>query len=74
MRSRILFPLLVAGFASLSGSAQAQSAYDYPWCALNANKSGATVCYYSTFEQCKNTVQGIGGICIRSPYFRGTPR
>jgi hypothetical protein len=58
----------------VAGSAQAQTAYDYPWCALNADKSGATVCYYSTFEQCQATVHGIGGVCIRSPYFRGGTR
>jgi Protein of unknown function (DUF3551) len=71
MRLRIIFPLLVAGCWSLAGSAQAQSAYDYPWCGLYADKSGATVCYYATFEQCRATLQGIGGICIRNPYFRG---
>ncbi len=74
MRYRIMLPLLVAGFASLAGSAQAQSPESYPWCALYADKSGATVCYFSTYEQCRATLQGIGGNCIRSPYFRGGPR
>jgi Protein of unknown function (DUF3551) len=73
MRLRIIFPLLVAGFASLAGPAQAQSAYDYPWCGLYADKSGATVCYYASFEQCRTTLQGIGGTCIRNPYYRGRP-
>jgi hypothetical protein len=74
MRVRIIFPLLVAGFSSLAGSAQAQSAYSYPWCAVQADKAGATSCYFATYEQCRATLGGIGGSCIRSPYFRGPPR
>ena len=73
MRLRIIFPLLVAGFSSLAGSAQAQSAYDYPWCGLYADKAGATVCYFATYEQCRATLSGIGGNCIANPYFRGGP-
>ena len=74
MRYRIMLPLLVAGFASLAGSAQAQSVASYPWCAVQADRSGATVCYFSTYEQCRASIGGIGGSCIRSPYFRGTSR
>ena len=74
MRVMIILPLLVAGVTSLAGSAQAQSAYSYPWCAVQADKSGATSCYFATYAQCRATLQGIGGICIRSPYFRGGPR
>jgi hypothetical protein len=73
MRLRIIVPL-VAGFACLAGSAEAQSPYDYPWCAVHADKSGATSCYYSTYAECAATMQGIGGTCIRSPYYRGGPR
>ena len=73
MRLRIIFPLL-AGLASLAGSAQAQYAYDYPWCAIYTNRSGATACYYATYEQCWTTMQGIGGYCIRSPYYGHGPR
>ncbi len=74
MRYRTVLPLLVAGFASLAGSAQAQSAHGYPWCALQADKSGATTCYFSTFEQCRATLGGIGGTCIRNPSFHGAVR
>ena len=74
MRVRIIFPLLVAGFSSLAGSARAQSAYSYPWCAVLADKSGATTCYFATYEQCRASLGGIGGSCIRSPYFRAGPR
>ena len=73
MGVRIMFPLLVAGFVSLTGPAQAQSPYDYPWCGLYADKSGAMVCYFATYNQCRATLSGIGGNCIANPYFRGDP-
>jgi len=52
----------------------AQSAYDYPWCALYPSSSGAggaQSCYYRSFAQCMQTMSGIGGQCIQSPYYRG---
>jgi Protein of unknown function (DUF3551) len=71
MRLRIIFPLLVAGFSSLAGAAQAQSSNSYPWCAVQADKAGATTCYFSTYEQCRSTLGGIGGSCVRNPSYRG---
>ena len=52
-------------------SVHAQSAYDYPWCAMYPRSIGATSCYYQTYQQCMETLSGIGGSCIRSPYYRG---
>ena len=68
----ILTAVLVAGAAltGLSG-ARAQSAYDYPWCAIYGDKSGAQACYYASYDQCMATMRGIGGSCIESPYYRG---
>ena len=50
------------------GESRAQSAYDYPWCAVYTNRSGASACYYRSYQQCMATMRGIGGTCIRSPY------
>jgi hypothetical protein len=33
--------------------------------------SGAQSCYYKSFSQCMATMSGIGGTCVRSPYYRG---
>src|SRR5947207_1658610 len=57
-------------------ASHAQSAYDYPWCALYGGRGGggATSCYFATYEQCRQTLSGIGGSCIRSPYYREAPR
>jgi hypothetical protein len=69
-------PLMIAGAALLAATqpSRAQSAYDYPWCALYTNRSGAQACYYTSYQQCMATMRGIGGTCIESPYYRGPPR
>jgi len=71
MRLRFILPLLVAGFSSLGGAAQAQSSSGYPWCALQADKAGAMTCYFSSQEQCRVALGGIGGSCVRNPAYRG---
>jgi Protein of unknown function (DUF3551) len=52
-------------------TSHAQSAYSYRWCALYGDRSGAQSCYFQTRRQCEETLSGIGGSCIRSPYHRG---
>jgi hypothetical protein len=66
MAGAVLMTSLTAGHA--------QSAYDYPWCAIYNNKSGAQACYYTSYAQCMATMEGIGGHCIESPYYRGPSR
>jgi hypothetical protein len=71
---KILGPLaLVAAVVGAAPSSFAQTAYDYPWCALYGSRTagGAQSCYYKTYAQCMATISGIGGTCIRSPYYRG---
>ena len=69
MRLRIA-PVVLGCIASLivAHDGFAQSAYDYPWCAIYTKTSGATSCYCASFQQCMATIRGIGGICIRNPY------
>jgi Protein of unknown function (DUF3551) len=61
--------------AALLGETQvgyAQSAYSYPWCAVyfgGQGLGGAMSCYYTSWEQCRTTMLGIGGNCIESPYY-----
>jgi Protein of unknown function (DUF3551) len=31
-------------------------------------------CYYASYAQCMQTISGIGGYCIRSPYYGQGPR
>jgi hypothetical protein len=65
-----------AALLVVAGAAHAQSAYDYPWCAVygDSDGPGSTSCYYATREQCMQTLSGIGGTCIRSPFYGHGPR
>jgi hypothetical protein len=66
--------LLFVVAAALLGETQvsdAQSPYSYPWCSLGGAKdSNALSCYYTSWEQCRTTMSGIGGYCVESPYYR----
>jgi len=70
---RLVQCTLATALIAATSASRAQSAYDYPWCALYARSTSATSCYYMTREQCMETLSGIGGTCIASPYYRGPP-
>jgi len=73
--TRMPISVLFVVAAALMGETQvsnAQSAYSYPWCSLGGTKgSNALSCYYTSWEQCRTTMSGIGGLCVASPYYRG---
>jgi len=70
MRAALILALPLVALAQPTPS-HAQSPYSYPWCALYGSRSGAQSCYFTSWEQCMATLEGIGGTCIRSPYYRG---
>jgi hypothetical protein len=59
-------PLAAITFAALSLSTIGARA-DGTWCAQYSNH-GATNCGFYSFEQCRATVSGIGGFCMRNPF------
>src|SRR2546428_12570423 len=67
-----LFVIAAALLSETRGS-NAQSPYSYPWCAIYPGDSngpgGAMSCYYASWEQCRTTMSGIGGLCVASPYY-----
>src|SRR5215470_3732760 len=73
MRTQIIMLFVIA--AALLGGTQvssAQSAYSYPWCSLGGPKdTNALSCYFTSWEQCRATMFGLGGICVESPYYHG---
>jgi hypothetical protein len=42
-------------------AASTQSATSYPWCAKYYKEGSPTSCYYTSYQQCKTTLSGIGG-------------
>ncbi len=71
---RLLLLSLATVMAALAAGvpeSHAQSPYDYPICAYYNNPSGASACYYSSYEQCRATMRGIGGSCSPNPFYRG---
>ena len=74
MRKALLLALLGLGVVGQTHPSAAQSPYDYPWCALRGDRSGATSCYYTSFQQCRASLRGIGGSCVRNPYQSRGPR
>jgi hypothetical protein len=75
---RLLQMCLIAAAVVIPVTAgHAQSAYDYPWCAVytgNRGAGGAMSCYYRSFNECMRTMSGIGGNCVQSPYYGQGPR
>jgi len=66
--------VIAAALIAASSASHAQSAYDYPWCALRGDRGGGQSCYYTTHAQCVEALRGIGGTCIRNPGYRGGER
>jgi Protein of unknown function (DUF3551) len=71
--SLLLLSLIAAALFGEIQSASAQSPTSYPWCAkyYESWNFSSLSCYYTSYEQCRTTMSGIGGVCIHSPYYRG---
>jgi hypothetical protein len=60
MRFALLALSVIAATTVLNTPTNAQN---YPWCAYYNGKFGGTNCGFTTFQQCLDTVSGIGGFC-----------
>jgi hypothetical protein len=55
----------VAFMAATCGLVAAAQAQNYPWCAqYGGDFGGAMNCGFVSFDQCMETVRGMGGFCI----------
>jgi hypothetical protein len=72
-QSTVFVVLTILALAADIVPAAAQSPYTYPWC-LQGAKSGNFSCYFNNYQECMATKSGLGGHCIRSPYYRGPVR
>jgi Protein of unknown function (DUF3551) len=60
---RLLLFILGIGVALVAIGDRAE-AQNYPWCAYyDGGMGGGTNCGFTTFQQCMDTISGIGGIC-----------
>jgi uncharacterized protein DUF3551 len=66
--ARLIFAALTLAAAVLIQPGAGQAAPYWPWCSQYDNKSGAHSCAFSSWEQCMDTVRGIGGYCYANPY------
>jgi Protein of unknown function (DUF3551) len=73
---RILF-VLAGALVALVGDPRPGAAREwYPWCAQTADQRAIVDCSFTTFEQCRATLSGIGGSCVQNarPPPPGPPR
>jgi hypothetical protein len=72
--------IAIVASASLAATVHAASAVEpepieYPWCAhYSGDGGGGNNCGFSTLEQCRATVSGIGGSCDPNPFYRPPDR
>jgi hypothetical protein len=74
MRRLLLLALLGVGAGVQAQPSAALTPYDYPWCALRGDRSGAQSCYYTSYAQCVASLRGSGGTCIYNLYLIRGPR
>ena len=60
MRLLLFVLAFCVGLVGTGSSAQAQN---YPWCAHYGTGFDGVNCGFTTFQQCMDTVSGIGGFC-----------
>jgi hypothetical protein len=64
-----LFALAALAASQLFVPAAGAETY-YPWCAnYGGDMGGSSNCGFSTLEQCRATVSGIGGSCDPNPFY-----
>jgi hypothetical protein len=75
MRCRRVRPTAVAVALALLEAPAALAAAPHPWCMIYQDMSGATACYYDSYEQCRvGAAGGNSGICLQNPAYREPAR
>ena len=74
MQKSALAVFIVAAIASLPVLiTPVRAEIEYPWCAqYSGGSSGGRNCGFSTLEQCRATVSGIGGFCEPNLFYPGS--
>jgi hypothetical protein len=72
---RFIAVIGIATIASLLALATpVRAEIEYPWCAQygGGDNGGGRNCGFSTLEQCRETVSGIGGSCEPNLFYPGS--
>ena len=70
MRLLLAVLSICVGLVSMGENAEAQN---YPWCAHLGTGFESTNCGFTTFQQCMDTVRGIGGFCMVNNTYQSSP-
>jgi hypothetical protein len=70
MRLSLLMLTICVGLVGVQRSAEAQN---YPWCAQYGTGFEGMNCGFTTFQQCQDTVSGIGGFCQPNNTYQLSP-
>jgi hypothetical protein len=67
------FAILILAFVALAAPmlaapSAAEAAPYWPWCSRYATRASVESCAFATYDQCMETVRGIGGFCYTNPY------
>jgi hypothetical protein len=62
----VLYSIAALILALPLGAAAASARSGYPWCAYYSTRGGMS-CSFSTFEQCREEISGVGGMCSPNP-------
>jgi hypothetical protein len=66
--ARLIFAALTLVTVMLVQPGPGQTAPYWPWCSQYFSFGVAHSCAFSSWEQCMDTVRGIGGYCYVNPY------
>jgi len=68
-----LFAFTAFAALVISSSTAASAQINYPWCAVYSGRGGGgTNCGFSTIEQCRATISGMGGFCEPNQFYTGS--
>ena len=70
MRLLLAVLSICVGLVSMGKNAEAQN---YTWCVHYGTGFGGINCGFTTFQQCMDTVSGIGGFCMVNNTYQSSP-
>jgi hypothetical protein len=68
---RLALSFLIAAAALAGGIPASHAQSPYNWCGVYSSGFGAPSCSYNSYQQCVETMRGLGGFCTQTPAYRG---